>query len=107
MPEVTMTAVQIPQTAKTPRRRPSRAKPRPPRARQLILAELRGLGGLVLEQGLLAATARPPESLVTWQRRLADELDVACPSRARTYREMLHQIVALSREGRAGERLAA
>ncbi len=81
------------------RRRPSRAKPRPPRPVQLILAELRGLGGLVLEQGLLSPTGRPPASLIAWQRRLAVELATEEPTRARSYRELLHQIVALSRKG--------
>ena len=81
------------------RRRPSRAKPRPPRPADLILAELRGLGGLVLEQGLLAPTGRPPASLIAWQRRLAVELAADEPTRARSYRELLHQIVALSRKG--------
>lgn len=104
---VSTSVVQSVQTAGAPRKRRSRAKPRPPRPRQLILAELRGLGGLVLEQGLLAATARPPDSLVAWQRRLAEELAIEVPPRARTYREMLHQIVALSREGNAPQPLAA
>ena len=81
------------------RRRPSRAKPRPARSAELILAELRGLGGLVLEQGLLSPTGRPPSSLIAWQRRLAVELATDESTRARSYRELLHQIVALSRKG--------
>ncbi len=86
-------------------RRRSRAKPRPPRARAVILAELKGLGGLVLEQALLDATASPLPSLMEWANRLAGELAVEGVGRPATYRELLRGIVAVNR--RAEEALTA
>jgi hypothetical protein len=71
-----------------------------PRTREQVLAELRGLGGLVLEQALLDATARPLKSLIEWTERLAAELGEPRPGRAKNYPELLRVIVAISR--RAG-----
>jgi hypothetical protein len=45
-----------------------------PRTRALAEAELRGLGGIVLEQALLDSTAHALPSLVEWAGHLADEL---------------------------------
>lgn len=84
-------------TAATPPRRRSRAKPRPPRPRAVVLAELKGLGGLVLEQALLDASAQPLESLVEWSNRLAGELFVEGVGSPATYRELMYAIRDLSR----------
>jgi hypothetical protein len=86
--------------APAPRRRRSRAKPRPPRPRAVIVAELRGLGGVVLEQALLDATAAPVPSLVEWLGRLAGELAVPAPAPA-TNRELMHAVLGLSRTASA------
>lgn len=84
-------------------RRRSRAKPRPPRARAVIMAELKGLGGLVHEQALLDATAQPQASLVEWTNRLAAELGVATIGAPASYRELLWAIVEVSRGARADD----
>ena len=89
------------ETARPKRKRPSRAKPRPPRATELILAELRGLGGVVLEHGLLGPDSQPVGSLVAWQRRLTEELGFAIAPRATSYHQMMHQIVAINRRANA------
>ncbi len=81
-------------------RRRSRAKPRPPRARAVILAELKGLGGLVHEQALLDAGAPPQESLVEWANRLAGELAVEGVGAPENYRDLLWCIVEVNRRGR-------
>lgn len=87
----------------TPRRR-SRAKPKPPRSRAVITAELRGLGGLVLEQALLDATAAPLTSLLEWANRLATELNVEGVGAPEDYREMLRAIVEVNKRAeRAAE----
>lgn len=86
--------------ARPPRRR-SRAKPKPPRARLVIISELRGLGGVVLEQALLDARATPQPSLVAWANRLAAELDVAGPGAPATYREFMKAIVEVNRRAEA------
>ena len=106
MPDADIHVLEI---ARPKRKRPSRAKPRPPRATELILAELRGLGGVVLEHGLLGPASQPVSSLVAWQRRLTEELGFAGAPRATTYHEMMHQIVAINRRANAPsmERLAA
>ncbi|MCC6830037.1 MAG: hypothetical protein IT200_01720 [Thermoleophilia bacterium] len=88
----------------TPRpasRRRSRAKPKPPRARAVILAELRGLGGLILEQALLDATASPLDSLLEWANRLAAELNVAGVGAPEDYRQMLRAIVEVNKRAEA------
>lgn len=85
-------------------RRRSRAKPRPPRPRAVILAELRGLGGLVLEQALLDATAEPLPSLLEWSNRLATELSVDGVGSPENYRQLLQAIVAVNKRA---ERAAA
>lgn len=85
----------------TPPRRRSRAKPKPPRMRIVVTSELRGLGGLVLEQALLDASAEPQASLVAWADRLAAELDVEGVGRPATYRELMRAIVAVNRRANA------
>jgi hypothetical protein len=85
-------------------RRRSRAKPRPPRPRAVILAELRGLGGLVLEQALLDATAEPLPSLLEWSNRLATELSVDGVGTPENYRGLLRAIVEVNKRA---ERAAA
>ncbi len=84
-----------------PSRRRSRAKPKPPRMRIVVISELRGLGGLVLEQALLDGTAEPQASLVAWANRLAAELDVAGTGTPATYRELMQSIVAINRRASA------
>lgn len=86
--------------AQTPRRR-SRAKPKPPRMRIVVVSELRGLGGLVLEQALLDGTAEPQASLVSWANRLAAELDVEGVGAPATYRDLMQAIVAINRRASA------
>ena len=83
-----------------PRRR-SRAKPKPARARLIVTAELRGLGGVVLEQALLDATAEPQTSLIGWANRLAAGLDVRGVGSPRSYRELMQGIVAVNRRAEA------
>lgn len=83
-----------------PRRR-SRAKPKPPRPRLVVVSELRGLGGVVLEQALLEARATPQASLVAWANRLAAELDVAGPGNPPTYRALMKGIVEVHRRAEA------
>lgn len=85
-----------PAPASVPRRR-SRAKPKPPRARLVVMSELRGLGGLVLEQALLDRDAEPQVSLVVWANRLAMELDVEGAGNPPTYRDLMQRIVAIHR----------
>jgi hypothetical protein len=68
-----------------------------PRTDAQVLAELRGLGGLVLEQALLDGDTKPLKSLLDWFERLAQELGVAEPPRAKNYRELLKSIVSVSR----------
>ena len=84
-----------------PARRRSRAKPKPPRMRIVVISELRGLGGLVLEQALLDGTAEPQASLVSWANRLAAELDVAGAGTPATYRDLMQSIVAINRRASA------
>ena len=86
--------------AQPPRRR-SRAKPKPPRARNVVISELRGLGGLVLEQALLDGTAEPQQSLVAWANRLAAELDAAGTRAPATYRALMQSIVVINRRAAA------
>jgi hypothetical protein len=89
-----------PATSEPPKRR-SRAKPKPARPRIVVVSELRGLGGLVLEQALLDGAAEPQPSLVAWANRLAAELDVTgigCPA---DYRELMREIVAINRRAAA------
>lgn len=82
-------------------RRRSRAKPKPPRARAVVLAELRGLGGLVLEQALLDATASPLQSLLDWSNRLAGELGVEGVGLPVDYRHLLRAIVEINKRAEA------
>jgi hypothetical protein len=89
-----------PDTSETPKRR-SRAKPKPARPRIVVISELRGLGGLVLEQALLDGTAEPRPSLVRWANRLAAELDVAGIEAPADYRELMREIVAVNRRAAA------
>lgn len=87
--------------AATPSRRRSRAKPKPPRVRIVVMSELRGLGGLVVEQALLDGAAQPQASLVAWANRLAAELDVEGVGAPATYRELMHCIVGVNRRAAA------
>lgn len=85
------------------RRRRSRAKPPAPRPRAAVLAELRALGGLVLELALQDGGARPPASLTAWAARLAAELGcgpAAAPAPA-TSRDLLRRIRDVHREAQA------
>jgi hypothetical protein len=96
-------AVDEPPSPAKPRRR-SRAKPRPPRPREVVVAELRGLGGLVLEQALLEASARPLPSLTSWTDRLSRELDLGPAPAVETYAELMHQIAAIGRRAEENPR---
>jgi hypothetical protein len=87
-----------PAAAAPPRRRPSRAKPKPPRPRDLLLSELRGLGGVVLEQALQDAAARPRAGLVAWAAQLASELDCRPAPAPASYGELMRRIVEIHRE---------
>lgn len=87
--------------AKAAPRRRSRAKPKPPRPRLVIVSELRGLGGVVLEQALLDPRATPQPSLVAWANRLAAELDVLGPGSPPTYRALMKEIVEVHRRAEA------
>jgi hypothetical protein len=82
-------------------RRRSRAKARPPRAYAVICAELRGLGGLVLEQALLDGTEAPLASLCEWADRLASELGVEGVGVPPDYRGLLHAIVEMNKRAEA------
>jgi hypothetical protein len=83
-----------------PRRR-SRAKPKPPRPRLVVTTELRGLGGVVLEQALLDGDAEPQISLIDWANRLAAELDVQGVGSPASYRELMQGIVKVNRRAAA------
>jgi hypothetical protein len=65
------------------------------------MAELRGLGGLVLEQALMDSTAQPVASLLEWTDQLAGELGVECGGRASTYAELMQSIVRVNRQALA------
>lgn len=95
-----MTSATTPAPRPAPRRR-SRAKARPPRAYAVICAELRGLGGLVLEQALLDGTEEPLVSLCEWADRLALELGVDGVGRPGDYRSLLHAIVEMNKRAEA------
>lgn len=98
-----VSASPLPARAATPQppKRRSRAKPKPARPRIVVVSELRGLGGLVLEQALLDGTADPQPSLVRWADRLAAELDVAGVGSPADYRELMRAIVAINRRAEA------
>ena len=95
-----MPSIAPPAPAPVTRRR-SRAKPKPPRPRAVVTSELRALGGLVLEQALQDATARPQASLVAWSARLAAELAAPPAQAPATYRELMRRIVEVKREATA------
>jgi hypothetical protein len=95
-----MTSTAATATEPKPRRR-SRAKARPPRGHAVILAELRGLGGLVLEQALLDGTEAPLGSLCEWADRLARELGVEGVGQPEDYRGLLHAIVEMNKRAEA------
>jgi hypothetical protein len=67
----------------------------------VVTSELRGLGGLVLEQALLDGTAEPQPSLVAWADRLAFELGVKGAGAPPTYRDLMQSIVAINRRAAA------
>jgi hypothetical protein len=95
------TTLAAPTAATTTPRRRSRAKARPPRAYAVICAELRGLGGLVLEQALLDATEAPLTSLCEWANRLGRELGVDGIGEPEDYRGLLHAIVEMNKRAEA------
>ena len=101
MPSPAPLAPLAPPSAISPNRRRSRAKPKAPRARVVVRAELRALGGLVLEQALQDATARPQASLVWWAGRLAAELGAPPAAAPATYRDLMRRIVEVNREAEA------
>ncbi len=72
----------------------------PGRGREVAIAELRGLGGVVLEQALVDGVGTPLPSLVAWGNRLADELGVDGLGRPGTYRELMRGVASINR--RAG-----
>jgi hypothetical protein len=84
-----------------PSRRRSRAKPKPPRPRDVLVAELRGLGGLVLEQALQDPSARPQASLVAWATRLAAELGAPPAAPPANYRDLMARIAEVNRDAQA------
>ncbi len=63
----------------------------------MVIAELRGLGGLVLEQALLDGLVEPVPSLVTWANRLAAELQVEGFAPPPTYRDLMQRVVEVNR----------
>jgi hypothetical protein len=67
----------------------------------VICAELRGLGGLVLEQALLDGTEAPLASLCEWADRLALELGVDGVGQPAHYRGLLHAIVEMNKRAEA------
>lgn len=81
--------------------RPPRTSSRSPRAHAVVAAELRGLGGLVLEQALIDRRAQPVLSLVEWTNRLADELGVDGVGTPETYAQLLRAIVKVNRRAEA------
>jgi hypothetical protein len=83
--------------APRPRKRRSRAKPKPPRPREVVEAELRGLGGLAYEQALLAPEAEPSESIIAWVNALAAELGEGPIPMAATNRGLMGELVRLHR----------
>lgn len=91
----------VPAARPAPPRRRSRAKPKPPRSRLVLVSELRGLGGLVLEQALLDGSAEPQASLVAWANRLAAELAVEGVGSPADYRELMQAIVEVNRRAAA------
>jgi hypothetical protein len=94
-------ALAAPPAPATPQRRRSRAKPKPPRPRVVVIADLRGLGGLVFEQALLDGDAEPQGSLIAWADRLATELDVEGVGAPADYRELMWAIVKVNRRAEA------
>jgi hypothetical protein len=82
-------------------RRRSRAKPKPPHPRGVVVSELRGLGALVLEQALQDPSARPQASLVAWAARLAAELGAPPAAPPATYRDLMARLVEVNRDALA------
>jgi hypothetical protein len=65
------------------------------------MSELRALGGLVLEQALQDAGARPQASLVAWAGALAAELGCAPAGPPATHRDLMRRIVEVNRDAQA------
>lgn len=86
----------MPKTSATRGKTP-RPTSRPPREHAVIAAELRGLGGLVLEQALVDRGAQPISSLVDWTNRLAEELGVDGVGAPENYGQLLRGIVKVNR----------
>lgn len=83
-----------------PRRRirKSRARPRAPRPRVQVRAELRSLSALVYEQALMDADAQPVDTLLTWADGLAGELGVEGVGLPPHNRALLHLMVRISQD---------
>jgi hypothetical protein len=86
------------------RPRPSRAKPRAPRAVHLVRQEIRALGTRVLELAIAEPEAPPPQALGDWLARLAAELGLDLPPLPRTNRLMVRAIADLHRRAAGAER---
>ncbi len=65
------------------------------------MSELRGLGGLVMEQALLDRDARPQASVVRWADRLAAELGFEDTGMPADYPELLQAIVRIMQSAKA------
>lgn len=72
------------------------------RDKTVVIAELRGLGGLVLEQALMDGPGQPLPSLVAWGNRLARELGVDGLGAPATYRELMAGVASVNRRAGAG-----
>lgn len=83
------------------RRRPSRAKPRPPRAAGEARHELQALGARMLELAMMAPDARAPVAMVRWVDELRRELGVGDEQDTTTNRLLLRAIADLHRAARA------
>ena len=87
------------QVARGPVRRVrrSRARPKEPRARVEVRAELHALASLTYEHALVDAAAAPAESLLSWADRLTDELRIDGVGRPADNRALLHAMVRVVR----------
>lgn len=85
--------------------RKSRAKVRPPQARErhLVMAELRALGGHVYEQCILGDEAGPSEATKAWVARLAWELGEPEPAPVDSFHDLIHVLADLHRQAAATE----
>ncbi len=77
--------------------RRSRARPKEPRARSEVRAELHALASLAYEHALVDAAATPSESLLSWADLLTDELGIEGVGRPADNRALLHAMVRVVR----------